>query len=206
MPDDTMSYQITVRPSGREFQADPGETLLAAGIRQGIGLPYGCKDGACGSCKCRKLEGIVVHGPHQEKALSPEEEAQGYVLTCCGVAESDVVLESRQVTSAGAFPILKMPARVYALERLGHDVMRVTLQLPSSNVLQYHAGQYIEFILRDGSHRSYSMANAPQFIMRVPAPGATPVPMVDLHIRHMPGGLFTDQVFGSMKERDILRI
>ncbi|ARU05153.1 CDP-6-deoxy-delta-3,4-glucoseen reductase [Comamonas serinivorans] len=201
-----MSHHITVRPSGREFQSDPGETLLAAAIRQGIGLPYGCKDGACGSCKCRKLEGTVVHGPHQEKALSADEEAQGFVLTCCGVAEGDVVLESRQVTSEGAFPIKKMPARVFQLERLSHDVMRMTLQLPASDVLQYHAGQYIEFILRDGSHRSYSMANAPQHILRAPSPGATPVPMVELHIRHMPGGKFTDQVFGSLKERDILRI
>ena len=201
-----MTHQITVRPSGREFQSEPGETLLAAGIRQGIGLPYGCKDGACGSCKCRKLEGTVVHGPHQEKALSPDEEAQGFVLTCCGVATSDVVLESRQVTSAGAFPIKKLPARVAQLERLSDDVMRVTMQLPASDVLQYHAGQYIEFILRDGSHRSYSMANAPQHILRAPSPGATPVPMVDLHIRHMPGGKFTDQVFSTLKERDILRI
>ena len=200
------AFQITVQPSGRAFSANADEAILAAAIRSGVGLPYGCKDGACGSCKCRKIEGTVVHGPHQEKALSPEEEAQGYVLTCCGVAESDVVLESRQVTSAGAFPILKMPARVFALERLGHDVMRVTMQLPSSNVLQFNAGQYIEFILRDGSRRSYSMANAPQHIMRVPSPGATPVPMVDLHIRHMPGGQFTDHVFGAMKEKEILRV
>jgi CDP-4-dehydro-6-deoxyglucose reductase len=203
---EAMTHQITVRPSGREFQAEPGETLLAAGIRQGIGLPYGCRDGACGSCKCRKLSGTVVHGPHQEKALSAAEEAEGLVLTCCGVAQSDVVLESRQVTSEGSFPIKKLPARVFKLARASEDVMLVTLQLPASDVLQYHAGQYIEFILRDGSHRSYSMANAPQHVLRAPSPGATPVPMVDLHIRHMPGGKFTDLVFGSMKERDILRI
>jgi len=48
--------------SGRSFQVDPGEAILAAAIRQGIGMPYGCKDGACGSCKCRKLEGRVKHG------------------------------------------------------------------------------------------------------------------------------------------------
>ena len=95
-----MTFTVTVQPSGRQFNAMDQETLLAAGIRQGIGLPYGCKDGACGSCKCRKLSGTVALGPHQTKALSPEEEAQGYVLTCCGTATSDVVLESRQVTHA----------------------------------------------------------------------------------------------------------
>ncbi len=82
-----MTFQITIQPSGRTYAAEPDEAMLAAGIRQGIGLPYGCKDGACGSCKCKKLEGTVVHGPHQLKALSVEEEANGYVLTCCGVAQ-----------------------------------------------------------------------------------------------------------------------
>ena len=195
-----MTYTITVQPSGRSFEAEPAETMLAAGIRQGIGLPYGCKDGACGSCKCKKISGTVTHGPHQDKALSAQEEADGYVLTCCGTATSDVVLESRQVTHAGAFPIKKMPARVAALDKLSPDVMRVKLQLPANDVIQYHAGQYVEFILRDGARRSYSMANAPHTLIESGAP------MVDLHIRHMPGGKFTDHVFGAMKEKEILRI
>ncbi len=195
-----MAFTITVQPSGRSFEAEAGETMLTAGIRQGIGLPYGCKDGACGSCKCKKLSGSVTHDPHQEKALSAQEEADGYVLTCCGTPTSDVVLESRQVTHAGAFPIKKMPARVAQLERLSHDVMRVKMQLPANDIIQYHAGQYIEFILRDGTRRSYSMANAPHALVESGAP------MVDLHIRHMAGGKFTDHVFGAMKEKEILRV
>ncbi|MDO5626095.1 MAG: CDP-6-deoxy-delta-3,4-glucoseen reductase [Pseudomonadota bacterium] len=195
-----MAFNITVQPSGRSFEAEAGETMLTAGIRQGIGLPYGCKDGACGSCKCKKRSGTVTHGPHQDKALSTQEEADGYVLTCCGTATSDVVLESRQVTHAGAFPIKKMPARVAQLEPLSPDVMRVKLQLPANDIIQYHAGQYVEFILRDGARRSYSMANAPHTLIESGAP------MVDLHIRHMPGGKFTDHVFGAMKEKEILRI
>lgn len=195
-----MTYTITVQPSGRSFETDSGETMLMAGIRQGIGLPYGCKDGACGSCKCKKLSGSVRHGPHQDKALSAQEEADGYVLTCCGTPTSDVVLESRQVTHAGAFPIKKMPARVAALDKLSPDVMRVKLQLPANDVIQYHAGQYVEFILRDGARRSYSMANAPHTLIESGAP------MVELHVRHMPGGKFTDHVFAAMKEKEILRI
>ena len=190
-----MGFQITVQPSNRSFSADEGEAILAAGIRQGIGLPYGCKDGACGSCKCKKLEGTVVHGPHQSKALSDEEEANGYILTCCGVPQTDVVLESRQVTEAGAFPIKKMPSRVTVLAKKSHDVMLLKLQLPANDTFQYHAGQYVEFLLRDGARRSYSMANAPNN-----------GPQVELHIRHMPGGKFTDHVFGAMKEKEILRI
>jgi len=193
-----MSFQITVQPSGRTFTATADETLLAAGIRQGIGLPYGCKDGACGSCKCRKLDGQVVHGEHQSKALSADEEAAGFVLTCCARPQSDVVLESRQVTDANAFAVKKMPARVSVLERKSPDVMLLQLQLPANDTLRYHAGQYVEFILRDNSRRSYSMANAPHTLEVSP-------PMVELHIRHMPGGKFTDPVFSTMKEKDILR-
>ena len=194
-----MSFQITVQPSGRSFTADTTETLLAAGIRQGIGLPYGCKDGACGSCKCQKIEGTVVHGVHQSKALSDEEEAQGLILTCCATAQSDLILESRQVTEAGAFPIKKMPVRVVSLVKKSDDVMVIHLQLPATDVMQFHAGQYIEFLLRDGSRRSYSMGNAPHTLEA----GA---PKVELHIRHMPGGKFTDPVFTTMKEKDILRV
>jgi CDP-4-dehydro-6-deoxyglucose reductase, E3 len=194
-----MSFNITIEPSGRSFQVAPDQFILASGISQGIGLPYGCKDGACGSCKCKKLSGSVAHGPHQSKALSAEEEENGFVLTCCAKPLSDMVLESKQVTEAGAFPIKKMPSRVMQLEKLSHDVMRVKLQLPANDVVQYHAGQYVEFLLRDGARRAYSMGNAPHTLDLA-------APMIELHIRHMPGGKFTDHVFGAMKEKEILRI
>ena len=194
-----MSFSVTVQPSGRQFQTGPDETLLAAGMRQGIGLPYGCKDGACGSCKCKKVSGTVVHGTHQDKALSADEEAQGYVLTCCATPQSDVVLESRQVVDAGQFPVKKMPVRVMALEKKSDDVMWLKLQLPANDRFQFHAGQYVDFLLRDGSRRSYSMANAPHQL-------SEQLQAIELHIRHMPGGKFTDHVFGALKEKDILRV
>ena len=186
---------VTVKPSSRSFDVAYGETVLMAGIRQGINLPYGCKDGACGSCKCKMLSGSVVHGNHQSKALSPEEEANGYVLTCCATPQSDLVLESRQVTEAGALPIKKIPTRVSSMRKASDDVMVIQLQLPANDTFVYRAGQYVEFILRDGARRSYSMANAPHL-----GPG------LELHIRHMPGGKFTDHVFSAMKEKEILRI
>lgn len=192
------AFQITVQPSGRAFEAQAGETILSAAIRGGVGMPYGCKDGACGSCKCKKLSGSVVHGEHQKKALSTEEEEAGFVLTCCAQPLTDVVLESRQVTDESAYPIKKLPVRVAALTRASHDVMQVRLQLPAADTFRYHAGQYIEFILRDGARRAYSMANAPH--TQEGAPG------VELHIRHMPGGRFTDHVFNAMKEKEILRV
>jgi len=197
-PTPSEPQSVTVQPSGRRFDVQPGETILAAAIRTGIGLPYGCKDGACGSCKCKKLEGSVTHGPHQDKALSADEEAAGWILTCCGTAQSPVTIEARQVTDERAYPIKKLPVRVNALQRLSHDVMQLQLQLPATDHFRFHAGQYVEFVLRDGARRSYSMAQAPQ------AQASTPG--IELHIRHMPGGRFTDHVFGAMKEKEILRI
>ena len=194
-----MAFQIVVQPSGRSFTVEGDETLLSAGIRQGLNMPYGCKDGACGSCKCKKISGEVQLGTYQTKALSDKERDQGLVLTCCATALSDVVLESKQVTSADAFPMKKMPVRVASMEKVSSDVMRIFLQLPATELMQYHAGQYVEFLLRDGSRRAYSMANAPHTL-------AADAPKVELHIRHMPGGKFTDHVFGAMKEKDIQRV
>ena len=199
-----MSFQITVQPSGRSFSAEADEFVLAAAIRQGIGMPYGCRDGACGSCKCKKLEGQVEHGPHQSKALNEMEEANGMMLACCAKPLSDLILESRQVTLSGAFAIKKMPARVLSLAKKAPDVMLVRIQLPASDTLQYHAGQFLEIILRDGDRRSYSMANAPHTLG--PLPPGTPSPGVEFHIRYMAGGKFTEHVFASMKDKEILRV
>ena len=198
VPDTAGTFNVTVQPSGRTFSVNAGEAILAAAIRQGIGLPYGCKDGACGSCKCKKTEGTVTQGPHQVKALSPDEAANGFILTCCGMAHSDVVIESRQVTDESAFPVKRMPARVASLTRATHDVMLMRLQLPASDVFRYHAGQYVEALLRDGDRRAYSMGNAPYTQLENPG--------LELHLRHTPGGKFTDHVFGAMKEKEIVRI
>lgn len=188
-----MTFQITVQPSGHQFACDADETVLAAAMRAGVGLPYGCKNGACSSCKGKVVSGDITHKPHQRRALTEEEEAAGMSLFCCAIPHSDLVIAAREVAGSGDFPVKKMPSRVTTLEKMAPDVIVMTLQLPANEVLDYRAGQYIEFLLRDGKRRSYSMASAP---------GSGPI---TLHIRHMPGGLFTDQVFGTMKERDILR-
>ena len=193
-----MTFTIVVQPSGRTFQTESDEPVLAAAIRHGIGLPYGCRDGACGSCKCRLLEGRVAHGRHQSKALSTDEERAGLMLACCAIAQSDIVLEARMVPGAGEFPVRKMPCRVISIDKPAPDVAILMMQLPANDVMRYHAGQYVEFILRDGARRSYSMANAPHTQLTNPA--------IELHLRRMPGGKFTEHVFGSMKEKEILRL
>ena len=156
-----MTFTVTVLPSGVSFSVDRDEPILTAAIRQGVGLPYGCRDGACGSCKCKLIEGRVIHGTHQAKALSPADEEAGYTLTCRAAPQTDVVLEARTVAGAGEFAVRKMPCRVTTISKPSHDVAVLQLQLPANDALQYRAGQYIEFILKDGHRRSYSMANAP---------------------------------------------
>ncbi|TDK67582.1 CDP-6-deoxy-delta-3,4-glucoseen reductase [Sapientia aquatica] len=189
-----MTFQVTVSPSGRQFDCGADETILAAATRAGVGLPHGCKNGACGACKGRILSGQTVLGKHQEKTLPAEEQAQGFSLFCCATPQSDVHIEAREI-EAGEFASKKLPTRIAKIEKLSHDVMLINLQLPATEKFNYRAGQYIDFLLRDGKRRSYSMANA-----------AHSSDQVSLHIRHMPGGLFTDQVFSTLKERDILRI
>ncbi len=194
-----MSFKVTVQPSGRQFTVEADENVLEAALRQGVVLPYGCKNGACGSCKAQIVEGEFVQGEHSAKALSAEETVRGQALLCCATPTSDLVVEARVVAAAGDIPVRKMPCRVAAIERPAPDVAVLRLQLPANERLQYLAGQYVELILRDGNRRSYSMAGAPHAAEQL-----------ELHVRHVPGGRFTDTVFGAatpaLKERDILRL
>lgn len=190
-----MSFEIELLPSGRRLTCDADETLLQAALRQNVVLPYGCKNGACGSCKARLLAGQVDPGVFQPKALPEAERVLGKLLLCCAKPQSDLRIEARELTGVGDIPVRKMPCRVNRIDRPTDDVAVLTIQLPANEVLQYKAGQYIEFLLKDGQRRSYSMARSP-----------STQGMLELHIRHMPGGLFTDHVFQSMKEREILRL
>jgi CDP-4-dehydro-6-deoxyglucose reductase len=194
-----MSFKVSVRPSGREFSTQPTENILDAALRAGVGLPFGCKDGACGSCKARVLSGQLEQGWHAASALSHDEHATGLALLCCAQARSDLVVEVREVAGYGDFPARKMPCRITHLERVAPDVVIVTLQLPASERLRYQAGQFLEFTLGNGARRCYSIATAPH------ADGP-----ISIHVRHMPGGVFTDALFGAaakpIKERDILRL
>jgi len=193
-----MSVTVTVLPSGRQFGVEPGEFVLEAALRQNVILPYGCKNGACGSCKARVVEGMVEQGPHSPTALTPEEAVKGFALLCCSKAHADITLEARPIAGAGDIPVRKMPCRIASITRPAPDVAVLRLQLPANERLQYLAGQYIELLLRDGSRRSYSMATAPH-----------DADQLELHVRHLPGGKFTDALFGAaqpeVKERDILR-
>jgi CDP-4-dehydro-6-deoxyglucose reductase len=187
-------HSVTIQPSGQQFQVEDGEAVLAAALRQGLILPYGCKNGACGTCKGKIVSGTVDFGVYQPKALPDEDKARGKALFCQAKPLSDLVIEARTIGAAKGIVVKMLPCRVHKLERLADDVMVLHLKLPANEKLVFLAGQFIEFLLKDGSRRSFSMANAPH-----------DAELLQLHVRHVAGGQFTDHVFGKMKERDILR-
>jgi len=195
-----LQYQVELKKSGRTFTVEEDETVLEAAIRQGVQLPYGCKNGACGSCKGKLLEGRMEHGDHSQSALSTLDETAGATLLCCAHPKSNVLIDVREIQGGGDIPVRKVPCRVQAIAYPSDDVAILQLQLPASERFQFLAGQYVEFLLKDNKRRAYSIASPPH--QEGP---------IELHIRHLPGGLFTDALFGqgadgkSIKEKDILR-
>jgi CDP-4-dehydro-6-deoxyglucose reductase len=188
-----MSFRVKVEPSGHQFTTEPGETILDAAERQGITLPYGCRNGLCGSCAGTLISGAVSYPEEVQDSLDAQEET--HCLTCQAVPASDVELQIHEVESAQEIEVRTMPCKVVGLEQLSHDVMRVYLKLPENQRLQFLAGQYLDFLMEDGRRRAFSIANAPH-----------DDETIELHIRHVPGGEFTEYVFEGMKEGDILRI
>lgn len=183
---------ITFHPDHKTVTARFGETLLDAGLRQDINLPYECRNGGCGMCKCTVLAGKVDPGLYQPNALSAEELAQGKVLSCCATALDDVEIEYD--ASAVVKTIKEYSARVVKMERLTYDVMRVLLKLPEGQQIPFKAGQYVNIILDDGQRRAFSFANPPH-----------EAEFVELQIRLVQGGRFTTHVFEAMKEGDKVR-
>lgn len=189
-----MSYQITIQPSGNHYNAKAYETVLQAAIGSGLNIPYGCKSGTCGSCKGTILSGEVDYGDYSSSALTDAEKTSGKALFCCATPLSDLIIESREMADGVAAARI-IPARVDRKEQLSHDVMALFLKLPSSEHLQFKAGQYLEFLLKDGKRRAFSLANAPHVDNTL-----------ELHLRLIPGGQFTEYVFNEMPEKAIMRI
>ena len=189
-----MSAQVTIKPSNRVFTANEGETILDAALRNGYAISYGCRDGACSTCKGRVLEGEVDYGSYEETALTEADKRLGMALFCQARPRGDIVIECREVEAVKDIRIKTLPCRVQKMQRAAADIMILHLILPASERLQFLAGQYISVLLKDGTRRDLSMANAPH-----------DDEFVQLHLRNY-GGPFSVHVFTRMKERDILRI
>ena len=188
-----MSFHVKIEPSGHQFTTQPGESILDAAERQGIPLPYGCRNGMCGSCAGTLLSGAVSY-PDEMGEFS-EGSPDDRCLTCQAVPSSDVTLRIQEIETQEEIEVRTLPCKVEKMEQLAHDVMRVYLKLPESQRLQFLAGQYLDFLLDDGRRRAFSIANAPHDDA-----------LIELHVRHVPGGDFTEYVFHDMKVGSIQRI
>lgn len=189
-----MTFQVTIEPSHHIYSADPEISILESALDAGFTLPYGCRNGACGSCKGKLLSGDIDYGTYQDTALTEDDRRQGLALFCCARPRSDIVIECREVGTVKDIPVRTLPCRVQRLDKVAPDVMVLYLKLPTNERLQFLAGQYIEFLLKDGKRRAFSLANAPH-----------DDDLLQLHVRLVAGGTFTEHVFHGMKEKEILR-
>ncbi|MBT6356396.1 MAG: CDP-6-deoxy-delta-3,4-glucoseen reductase [Nitrosomonadales bacterium] len=188
------TYKIKIQSSGLEFHVKPSQTILEGAIASGITLPYGCQDGACGSCKGKVISGKYFLNEYQSSALTDSDIKAGNTLYCKSMAQEDLVIEPNIPEVYDQYSPKVVPVKVESLTRLNHDVMQMFLKLPAKETFRFKAGQYIEFIMGDGSRRAFSMANAPHDSM------------IELHLRLIEGGKFTSFVFNEMKEKSIHRI
>ncbi len=191
-----MAFRVTLLPSGHGFDVEDGKTVLAAALAAGRNLAYSCRAGSCTTCKARLVSGRVDYGKINEHHLDAAARARGEVLLCQATPLSDLEIAAEELTLHLSPPRL-VPCRVKRIERVAPDVAVVGLRLPYNDNMLFAAGQYVDFLLADGARRSYSIATAPDL------EGA--LMDIELHVRHMPGGAFTDRVFGGLKVGEILR-
>ena len=118
------------------------------------------------------------------------------ILLCQAVPLSDLVIEAYEIEALAGIQVRALSCRILSLEPLTHDVTALTLGLMKGRGnLEFRAGQYVDLLLWDNSHRSYSIASS-----------SKDAGVVELHIRRIPGGRFSEQEFGAMKEQNLLSI
>jgi CDP-4-dehydro-6-deoxyglucose reductase len=193
--DDNGRVKIQVLPSRREFEAEHDEPILTAALRQHLNLPHSCKGGSCGLCSARVIRGRFAYPHGRPAGIDAQEEAAGYALICQARALDDLVIETREIRHVTDVEIRELPARVARMERLAPDVMGLWLRLPAIEAFAWQSGQYVDVMLPGERRRSFSLANPPH-----------DAALLELHVRRAPGGAFSEQVFGGMKQGSLLRI
>jgi CDP-4-dehydro-6-deoxyglucose reductase len=187
--------KVRILPAGREFEAAADEPVLSAALRQHFNLPHSCKGGSCGTCRVRLVSGRIAYPHGLPAGIDAEEAAAGYALICQARAQDDLVIETREIRHVTDVEIRELPARVARMQRLAPGVMGLWLRLPAIEPFTWQAGQYVDVMLPGERRRSFSLANPPH-----------DAALLELHVRHAPGGAFSEQVFGGMHEGSLLRI
>ncbi|PKB13571.1 xylene monooxygenase electron transfer subunit [Novosphingobium kunmingense] len=177
---------VSVEGTPTTIEVAAGKTLLEAMLGQGLAMPHDCKVGSCGTCKFKLVSGKIGELSPSALALEGEEVRGGYRLACQAIPRSDL-------TIAVDTPLMQGRAAedyrgtIVAAPRLCKDIIGLTIEL--DRPLAFTPGQYADLTVPwiEGA-RSYSFACA--------ALGG-PVQQLHFHIRHVPGGAFTDWLFGA---------
>ncbi|MBR0754347.1 CDP-6-deoxy-delta-3,4-glucoseen reductase [Bradyrhizobium jicamae] len=192
-----MGFTVTLQPSGTTFDVADGKSILTGALEAGHALKYGCRAGACQTCKSRVVAGQIDYGHVMDAFLPEEERKKGYALICQARPRSNVVLEAEELKGLALVRPRVVPGRVSKLDRVASDVMVMHVRVPMNENLLFLAGQNVDFLLDGGQRRTYSIANVPK------PEGVTEL---EFHLRHMANGFFTDRVFSSMKVRELVKI
>lgn len=188
-----MGHVVTVDPVGKTYEAQADTSILDAGLKAGVVLKHGCRDGQCGDCRTELKSGRVEYP--EGLVLSETDIAGTTVLTCQAKALSDVVLHSPEVTSFEGVTVQKVAARVMGKEQLADDVVKLTCKLAPGTVFNYVPGQYVDLTIKNVVTRSYSMATA-----------GIVDGSIELHIRLVPGGQATPMIFEDVQLKNVVTI
>lgn len=188
--------RITLLPARQIIEASCEQTILDAALNAGLNLPHSCKGGHCASCRARVVQGEVAYPGGPPLGLMPQEHAQGYTLLCqAHAASTTLTIEVHEIRPPTEMQVKSLPCRIERLEPLSSDVMGVFLRLPAVEEFAYLPGQYLDILLTQHRRRSFSIANAP---------GAAK--LLELHVRRVVGGEFTEQVFAALRTGALLRM
>lgn len=186
---------ISLSNSGGSFSASADEPLLDAARHASLNLPHSCKGGHCGACKARLKRGEIDYPHGTPLGLSTAEIDEGMILLCQARARTDLILETFEIRNADSAAPKRLPCRIESAVPLTHDVVGLFLRLPIAEDFSFAPGQYIDILLPGGRRRSFSIASPPH--------DARPL---ELHVRHVVGGEFTDRLFRGEMRSSLLNI
>lgn len=177
----------------KRFNCDENLSILESAQQANLTLEYSCRTGRCGVCKAHVEQGQTeILTP--ESGLDSAEIKQGYILTCCRTALSDIKLDIEDLGMLAGIKKQILPCRIDTIEHLSCDVIGITLRIPPTSQLDYLPGQYIDVIGSEGIRRSYSIANAPREDGKI-----------NLQIRKVEQGVMSRYWFETAKQNDLLR-
>ena len=187
--------RISLFKSDISFSVAPDQSLLDAALCASLNLPHSCKGGNCGSCRARLSKGEVFYPNGPPLGLSETEVADGFVLLCQARARSDLIIETREITTPEQGLVMRLPVRIERAVTLSHDVMGLHLRLPVAEAFRFEAGQYIDIMLPGGRRRSFSIASPPHDSR-----------VLELHVRRVAGGEFSAPLFDEDARSALLTI